>query len=52
MQLILICISRDNLAKYRRAITKSFLGTVLTTGSGASILSKTSSMRLSSKTRG
>ena len=37
MQLILVRIWRDDLSKYGRAITKLFLGTVLTTGLGASI---------------
>ena len=49
MRLILVCICRDNLPKYGRAITKFFLATVLTTGFGASILSKNSLMRLSTK---
>ena len=38
MQLIFVRIWRDNLPIYGRAITKSFVVTVLTTGSGASIL--------------
>ena len=45
-------ISRDSLSKYGRAITKSFLGTVLTTDFGASILSKNSLMHLLTKSRG
>ena len=49
MRLILVRIWRDNLPKYGRAITKFFLGTVLTTGLGASILSKNSLMHLSTK---
>ena len=40
MRLILVRIWRDNLPQYGRAITKFFLGTVLTTDLGASILSK------------
>ena len=52
MQLILVRIWRDNLPKYGRAITKLFLGTVLTTGLGASISSKNSLMHLSTKSRG
>ena len=51
MQLIFVRIWRDNLPKYGRAITKFFLGTVLTTGFGASILSKISLMHLSTKSR-
>ena len=39
-------IWRDNLPKYGRAITKSFLGTVHTTGFVASILFKNSLMHL------
>ena len=42
MQLILVRIWRDNWPKYGRAVTKFFLGTVLTTGFCASILSKNS----------
>ena len=49
MRLILVLIWRDNLSEYGRAITKFFLGTVLTTGLGASILSKNSLMHLSTK---
>ena len=49
MRLILVRIWRDNLPKYGRPITKFFLGTVLTTGLGASILSKTSLMHLLTK---
>ena len=52
MQLILVRIWRDDLSKYGRAITKLFLGTVLTTGLGASILSKNYLMHLSTKSRG
>ena len=37
MRLILVRIWRDNLPKYGKPITKFFLGTVLTTGLGASI---------------
>ena len=51
MQLILVRIWRDNLPKYGRPITKFFLGTVLTTGLGAIILSKNSFMHLSTKSR-
>ena len=40
-----------NLPKYGRAITKFFLGTVLTTGLGASILCKNSLIHLSTKSR-
>ena len=40
MQLLLVRIWRDNLPKYGRAIIKFFLGTVLTTGLGASIYLK------------
>ena len=40
MRLIIVHISRDNLPKYGRAITKFLLGTVLATGFGASILLK------------
>ena len=46
MRLILVRIWRDNLPKYDRAITKSFLRTVLTAGFGASILSKNHLMHL------
>ena len=52
MRLVLVRIWRDNLPKYGRAITNFFLGTVLTTGLGASILSKNSLMHLSTKLRG
>ena len=52
MQLILVRIWRDNLSQYGRAIAKFFLGTVLTTGFGASILSKSSFIHLSTKSRG
>ena len=52
MQLILVHISRDNLPKYGRLITKFFLGSVLTTGLGVSILSKNSLMHLSTKSGG
>ena len=40
MRLILVRIWRDKLPKYGRAIIKFFLGTVLTAGLGARILSK------------
>ena len=49
IRLILVLIWRDNLPEYGRAITKFFLGTILTTGLGASILSKNSLMHLSTK---
>ena len=52
MRLILVFLWRDNLPKYGRAIIKFFLGTVLTIGLGASILSKNYLMRLSTKSRG
>ena len=52
MRLILVRIWRDNLPKYGGAITKFYLGTVLTTDFGASILCKNSLMRLSTKSRG
>ena len=52
MRLIIVCIWRDNLLKYGRAITKFFLGTALTTGFGGSILFKNSLMHLSTKSRG
>ena len=52
MQLIFVRIWRDNLPKYGKAIAKFFLGTALTTGLGASILSKNSLMHLSTKSRG
>ena len=52
MQLILLPIWRDNFAKYGGAITKYFLGIILTTDFGASILSKTYLMHLSTKSRG
>ena len=52
MQLILVRIWRDSLPKYGRAIIKFFIGTVLTTGLGASILSKNYLMHLSTKSRG
>ena len=51
MRLIFVHIWRDNLPKYDRAITKFFLGNVLITGLGASILSKTSLMHVSTKSR-
>ena len=51
MRLILVCIWRDKLPKYSRAITKFFLGTVLTTGLGASSLSKNYLINLSTKSR-
>ena len=44
-----MCKWRDNLLKYARAITKSFLGFVLTTGFSASILFENSLMHLSTK---
>ena len=47
----LILVLSDNLPKYGRTITKSFLGTVLTTGFGASTLSKNSFMHLSTKSQ-
>ena len=50
-RLILVPIWRDNLPKYGRAITKSFLGTALITGFGASIFSKIYLMYLSRKSR-
>ena len=46
MRLILVRIWRDNLPKYGRAITKFFLGNVLTTGLISSILSKNYLMHL------
>ena len=52
MRLILVHIWRDNLPKYGTPITKFFLGIVLTTGLGASILSKNSLMHLSTKSHG
>ena len=52
MRLILVRIWRNNLPKYGRAITKFFLGTVLTTGLGVSILSENSLRHLSTKSRG
>ena len=52
MRLILVRIWRDNLPKYGRPITKFFLGTALTAGLGASILTKNSLMHLSTKSRG
>ena len=52
MRLIFVHIWRDNLSKYGRAITTFFLGTVLTTGLGASISSKNSLMHLSTKSWG
>ena len=51
MQLIIVRIWRGNLPKNDGPITKFFLGTVLTTGLGASILSKYSLMHLSTKSR-
>ena len=51
MRLILVRIWRDNLPKYGRLITKFFF-TVLTTGLGASILSKNPLTHLSTKSRG
>ena len=52
MRLILVLIWRDKLPKYGMPITKFFFGTVLTTGLGASILSKNYLMHLSTKSRG
>ena len=52
MRLILVLIWRDNLPKYGRAITKLFLGTVLTTSLGASTLCKNYLMHLSTKSHG
>ena len=52
MRLIHVCIWRDNLRKNGRAVTKFCFGTVLTAGFDASILSKNSLMRLSTKSRG
>ena len=52
IQLILVRIWRNNLPKYGRTITKSFLGTALATGFGASVLSRNSLMNLSTKSRG
>ena len=52
MRLVLVPIWRDNLLKYGSAITKFFLGTVITTGLGASILSKNSLMHLPTKSSG
>ena len=49
MRLILVRIWRGNLPKYGRAMTKLFLGTVLTACFGVSILSKNSLMHLSMK---
>ena len=46
MRLILVRIWRDNLPKYGRVIAKFFLGAALTTGLGASILSKKFFMHL------
>ena len=40
MQLMFVHIWRENLPKYGRAITKSFLGALLTAVFGSSILSK------------
>ena len=48
---ILVRIWRDNFPKYGGAVIKFFLGTVLTTGFGASVLSKDSLMYLSTKSR-
>ena len=45
-------IWRENLPKFGRVISKSFLGTVLTTGFGPSILSKNYLMHLSVKSCG
>ena len=52
MQLILVCTWRGYVPKYGRAIAKFFLGTVLITRFGASILSKNSLMHLSTKSCG
>ena len=52
MRLILVRIWRDSLPEYGRSITKFFLGTVLNTSFGASVLSKNSLMHLSTKSRG
>ena len=52
MRLILVRIWRDNLPKFGRAIAKFFLGNVLATGLGASILSKNSLMHFSTKSSG
>ena len=52
MQLILVHIWRDNLPEYGRPIAKFFLGTVLTAGLGASVLSKNSLMHLLTKSHG
>ena len=52
VRLILGRICRDNLPKYGRTIIKLFLGTALTTGLGASTLSKNYLMHLSTKSRG
>ena len=46
------CAYLERQPKHGKAITKFFLGTVLTTGLGASILSKNSLMHLSTKSRG
>ena len=51
MRLTLVRIWRYNLPKYGRAITKFFLGTVLTAGFGASILFENSLIHLSRKSR-
>ena len=52
MRLILVRISRDNLPKYGRAITKFFLGNALTIGLGANILSNISLIHLSTQSHG
>ena len=52
MLLILVRIWRGNLPKYYTVIAKSFLGTALTTGFGASVLSKNDLMHLLTKSRG
>ena len=52
MRLILVRIWRDKLPKYGWVITKFFSGTALTTHFGAIILSKSSLMHLSTKSRG
>ena len=49
IRLILVRIWKENLLKYGRGITKSFLCTGLTTGFGVRILSKNSLMHLLTK---
>ena len=46
MRLILVRIWNEKLPKYGRAVIKFFLGAALTTGLGASILSKKFFMHL------